>query len=218
VSQKFDSSAWRPAGGESCRLTAVGSRGERALQREFGTEQRANRFYDTQMLDYLNKRMIEFVCRQEMLFVATADANGECDATFRAGPPGFIRVFDYATVGYPEYRGNGVMASLGNISENGHVGLLMIDFIEDLIGLHINGTAEIVADDVLQNQYDLTDVQNPGRHAPERWVKVNVVEAYIHCAKHIPRFARQPRTRQWGTDDSVRKKSDYFDTASSKSA
>lgn len=218
VSQTFDSSAQRAVGDESCRLTEVGSHGERALQRELGTEARANRFYETQMLDYLNRRMIDFVCRQEMLFVATADANGECDSTFRAGPAGFIRVFDYTTIGYPEYRGNGVMASLGNISENGHVGLLMIDFIEDLIGLHINGTAEVVANDLLAAQYDLSDVQNPGRHAPERWVKIGVVEAYIHCAKHIPRLARQPRTRHWGTDDSARKKSDYFDIKRAKSA
>ena len=69
---------------------------------------------------------------------------GECDASLRAGPPGFIRVLDARTLAYPEYRGNGVHASLGNISENGHVGLLMVDFVHDLIGLHVNGAARIV--------------------------------------------------------------------------
>ena len=62
---------------------------------------------------------------------------------FRCGHAGFVKVLDERTVAYPEYRGNGVMASLGNISENPCVGLLFIDFGEQ-IGLHINGGARIV--------------------------------------------------------------------------
>jgi hypothetical protein len=58
-----------------------------------------------------------------------------------------VRVLDEGHLAYPEYRGNGVLASLGNISENPHVGLLMIDFVRDLIGLHVNGRAQIVEDD-----------------------------------------------------------------------
>ena len=85
-----------------------------------------------------------FIGRMEMVFIASADAQGECDASLRAGPPGFLRVLDERTVAYPEYRGNGVHASLGNISENAHVGLLMVDFVDDLIGLHVNGRARIV--------------------------------------------------------------------------
>jgi predicted pyridoxine 5'-phosphate oxidase superfamily flavin-nucleotide-binding protein len=207
-----------PDGQPACRWNGFGSRGERELQREYQTEARAARFYQTQMIDHLNERMREFIGEQEMMFVATADSNGECDATFRAGQPGFIQVFDDKTLAYPEYRGNGVMASLGNISENGHIGLLMIDFIRDQIGLHINGTVEIVSDEAIRASYDLADVRNPGRHGPERWVKVTVVEAYIHCSKHIPRLAKQTRTRQWGTDDPVRKKNNYFETAPRKSA
>jgi uncharacterized protein len=55
-------------------------------------------------------------------------------------------VLDEKTLAYPEYRGNGVMSSLGNISENPHVGLLFVDFT-DKIGLHVNGRARIVEND-----------------------------------------------------------------------
>jgi predicted pyridoxine 5'-phosphate oxidase superfamily flavin-nucleotide-binding protein len=124
-----------------------GSAGEHALQCAYGTETRAQRFYADQVRDRLLPTMVEFVQRMEMVFVATADTHGECDASLRAGPPGFILVLDARTLAYPEYRGNGVHASLGNISENAHVGLLMVDFVRDLIGLHVNGMARIVEAD-----------------------------------------------------------------------
>jgi predicted pyridoxine 5'-phosphate oxidase superfamily flavin-nucleotide-binding protein len=63
-----------------------------------------------------------------MVWIATADAHGACDCSFRAGPPGFVQVLGDRTVLYPEYRGNEVMASLGNIAENPHVGMVFLDF------------------------------------------------------------------------------------------
>jgi uncharacterized protein len=181
-----------------------GSVGERELQRRYGSAERAERFYGQQVLDRLNERMREFVARQEMMFVATSDGTGECDATFRAGPPGFVRVLDERSLAWPEYRGNGVHASLGNITENAHVGLLFVDFFRDVIGLHVNGSASIL-DDLPGAPVDPV----PGRRA-QCWVRVEVDEAYIHCAKHIPRLVKLPRDRAWGTDDVRRKGGDFF--------
>ncbi len=188
-----------------------GSRGEHLLQERYGTERRARRFYQEQMLDRLNDEMTRFVGRMEMAFVATADGAGECDASLRSGPPGFIRVLDPYHVAYPEYRGNGVMASLGNIEENPHVGILMLDMVQDLIGLHVNGRASVVEDAELRARHpDLPEDDNRGR-TPERWVVVRVEEAYVHCRKHIPRMMPVPRDRSWGTDDARRKGGDYFE-------
>src|SRR5262249_1717516 len=140
-------------------------------------------------------------------------SSGECDASFRAGVPGFIHVVDERTVAYPEYRGNGVMASLGNIHDNPNVGILIIDFVRDLIGLHINGTARIVEDATLRpSATDLPAGLGKGRE-PERWVVVSVHEAYVHCRKHIPRMMHVPHRRSWGTDDTRRKGGDFFDAA-----
>ena len=44
----------------------------------------------------------------------------------------------------------------------------------------------------------------------ERWILVEVDEAYIHCSKHIPRLAPVPRELHWGTDDMTHKGGDYF--------
>ncbi|MEU3937168.1 pyridoxamine 5'-phosphate oxidase family protein [Streptomyces sp. NPDC029044] len=191
---------------------------------------RADRFYGEQVLDRLNSRMTEFVARQEMFFLATADGHGECDSTFRAGPPGFLQVIDATTLAYPEYRGNGVMASLGNIRENPHVGILMIDFSQDRIGLHVNGRARLVTDEAMRRTYPGLPVDPvPGRR-PQMWVEVEVEEAYIHCSKHIPRLVKAPLRQSvdgaqgaagddgqaWGTDDVKRKGGDYFGAAAGR--
>jgi hypothetical protein len=59
------------------------------------------------------------------MFVASSNADGECDCSLRSGPPGFVHTLDPKTLVYPEYRGNGVMATLGNITENPHIGLFL---------------------------------------------------------------------------------------------
>ena len=56
--------------------TQPGSDGEHRLQQQFGTTLRAQRFYDDQVLDHLNERMIEFIGRMDMAFIATADDQG----------------------------------------------------------------------------------------------------------------------------------------------
>ncbi|MGW5308398.1 pyridoxamine 5'-phosphate oxidase family protein [Nocardia thailandica] len=195
--------------------TPVGSDGEHELQERFRTTDRAERFYDDQVLDYLNPTMIEFMARMDMAFIATADAHGECDSSFRAGPPGFLHVIDERTIAYPEYRGNGVMASLGNILENPHVGILMIDFVRDLIGLHVNGSARMVDDAELRTTVE--DLPEPQRgRAAQVWVVVDVEEAYIHCRKHIPQMVPVGAERQWGTDSVRAKGGDYFGSKQSR--
>ncbi len=197
-------------GGAVIALHRPGSTGEHVLQQRYGTAERAQRFYEQAMLDHLNDRMREFLGRQEMMFVASSDGRGEADCTFRAGPPGFVRVLDCRWLAWPEYRGNGVLATLGNISENPNVGLLFVDFFRDVIGLHVNGRASIVEHRTMAaNHPGLPADPVPGRH-PERWVSVRVHEAYIHCAKHIPRLLKLPRDRAWGSDDAKRKGGDYF--------
>lgn len=187
-----------------------GSAGEHVLQDEVGSTARADRFYGDQLRDRLLPRMIEFIGRMEMVFVATADGHGECDSSLRAGPPGFVRVLDEHTLAYPEYRGNGVYASLGNLVENPHVGLLMVDFTESLIGLHVNGRARAMDDDAFRATFPGHDDDQPGGRRAERWVVVEVEEAYIHCRKHIPRMERVTQRRAWGTDDPARKGGDFF--------
>ncbi len=177
-----------------------GSAGEHQLQQELQTFKRAAAFYDKQMLDHLNPLMREYLERQTMAFIATTDGDGGCDCSFRAGPPGFMRALDERTVIYPEFRGNGVMASMGNLQTNPHIGILLVDFFDSTVGLHINGGARVV-DDAAVRAFEplltrlpgvgaLRDPDASAKTTPDRWVVVDVEEAYIHCSKHIPLLAR----------------------------
>ncbi|HZE67029.1 MAG TPA: pyridoxamine 5'-phosphate oxidase family protein [Sporichthyaceae bacterium] len=200
-----------------------GSDGEHDAQEQWDSVDRARGFYDRQVLDHLNPAMQEFLARQQMMFVSTADARGECDSSFRAGEPGFVTVLDERTLVYPELRGNGVYASLGNIAENPHIGLLFIDFFTDLVGLHINGAAAVIEHEALLADERVTVpllemLTRQGGRRPERWVSVTVHEAYIHCSKHIPLLARLDKQVEWGTDDMKRKGGDYFGVGATRAA
>ena len=173
---------------------------EKQLQKDYGSVKRAEKFYNNQQIDHLNDMMIQFISNQEIMFIATSDNEGNCDNSIRAGKKGFISVINEKTLLYPEYRGNGVYASLGNIVENPHIGILLVDFLNTTIGLHINGQAEII---------DTPE----GVHDPlaERWVSVTVEEAYIHCSKHIPLLQKVDKKIHWNTDDQKLKGGNYFE-------
>jgi predicted pyridoxine 5'-phosphate oxidase superfamily flavin-nucleotide-binding protein len=200
--------------------TMPGSWGEHELQERYGTRSRAEAFYRHQVLTYLNPPMRAFISRQEMFFLATADGHGECDVSFRAGEAGFVHVLNEKVLVYPEYRGNGVLASLGNITENPHAGLLFLDFFRDKIGLHVNGAARILSPEELLTFPESSAalggaITETGGRRPERWVLVTVEEAYIHCSKHIPRLEKAgEEVRAWGTDDVRAKGGDYFQAKS----
>jgi truncated hemoglobin YjbI len=193
-----------------------GSEGEHRLQEQYETKARAINFYEKQMLDYLAPAMKEFIARQEFLFIATSDRHGECDCTSKFGQPGFIRVLGDRYLIYPEYRGNGVYANAGNISDNPHIAMLMIDFTRDAIGLHVNGKARIVENEELRRYSDklpadvIEEMDREGKKCPERWVMVEVEEAYIQCSKHIPVLKKADKSIEWGTDSMAAKGGDYF--------
>jgi uncharacterized protein len=195
-----------------------GSPGEHALQEFLGTRDRAARFARDQVSALLTPRMQEFIGRMELAWIATSDGAGRCDCSFRSGPPGFMRVLDERTLVYPDYRGNGVMASSGNLLENPHIGMWFGDFDRELIGLHVNGRAEVLLPGQMRAAHpEFAESGHPGRR-PAHWVTVSVEEAYVHCRKHLPRLVSQPVTRQWGTDNQLAKGGDYFGVAASRHA
>ena len=189
--------------------------GERQAQVRFGTTKRAQHFAETQLLDHLNSRMRDFIACQDMMFIATANAAGASDCSFRAGNPGFVQVLTAKQLAFPEYRGNGVFASLGNILENPNIGMLFLDVYESTVGLHVNGQARVLDHDeisllpILSSGMIEASRVKSGRR-PEAWIIIDVEEAYIHCSKHVPLMKRLDKQRAWGSDDESMKGGDFF--------
>jgi len=189
--------------------------GEQLAQDRFGTSSRAASFYANQMLDHLNAHMRQFIAKQEMVFIATANGEGACDCSFRAGTPGFVHVLDENSLAYPEYRGNGVLASVGNILENPHIGMIFLDCYQTTMGLHVNGTARVLTPTETEHlQYlparMIEASRLTGGRRPLVWVIVKVDEAYVHCSKHVPRMKRLDKVISWGTDNETLKGGDFF--------
>lgn len=193
-------------------MAGPGSPGEQRAQARFGTSVRAAAFYEHQVLTYLNQPMRAFIARMEMVYIATADARGHCDCSFRAGAPGFVRVLDEQTITYPEYRGNGVLASVGNLLENPHIGMVFLDYFQTTVGLHVNGSAQVLAPEDIAAFPQLTADPHDEGPTPKAWILIRVEEAYIHCSKHVPLLARREKQIVWGTDDERLKGGNFFKT------
>ena len=93
-----------------------------------------------------------FIERSPMFFIATADGDGQPDCSYKGGLPGFVHVLDARTLAIPDYDGNGMYRTWGNVLLNPQVGLLFLDF-ERPRRLRVNGTAQVRQDDPLLTEY-----------------------------------------------------------------
>jgi predicted pyridoxine 5'-phosphate oxidase superfamily flavin-nucleotide-binding protein len=160
--------------------------GSRRLQDRFDTRRLADRldekFVSRPVIDAEDK---EFIERLDMFFLATADEQGRPQCSYKGGDPGFVRVLDEQTVAFPNYDGNGMYLSMGNLLVNPHVGMLFIDFVSKRPSrLRINGTASVDEADELMASY------------PEAQfvVRVSATQVFPNCPRYIHRMALVERS------------------------
>lgn len=127
---------------------------------------------------------------QEFFFLATADKDGHSDCSFKGTEPGAdgflapaVQVITPRQLIFPDYSGNRMFNSLGNMLTNPHVGLLFIDF-PTRMRLRVNGQCEI------EETGDEFRVLWPNA---KRQICVNVEQVYWNCSKRIP---TDPRLKQ----------------------
>jgi uncharacterized protein len=93
----------------------------------------------------LTEEQQRWIREADTFFVATHYPDGGADASHRGGRPGFVRVLNANVLIWPDYSGNTMFQTLGNIAANPHVGLLFIDF-ESGRTLQVTGRARIIWD------------------------------------------------------------------------
>jgi predicted pyridoxine 5'-phosphate oxidase superfamily flavin-nucleotide-binding protein len=109
-------------------------------------------------------------------FIATADAGGRPDCSFKGGMPGFVRVTGEAELAFPDYDGNGMFKSLGNLLVNENVGLLFIALHDKPKRLRVNGSARVAHDDPLL----------AGTVGAQLIVRVRARAIFPNCPRYIP--------------------------------
>ena len=156
----------------------------RALQDQFDTRRLADRLEQVTLRDHINEGDREFIEARDMFFIATTDADGHPTCSYKGGDPGFVRVVDERTLAFPNYDGNGMYLTMGNLLANPHVGLLFLDF-EGRRRLRLEGTASIADDDPLAAEF------------PEAQfvVRVRAERVYPNCPRYIHRYRLVERSR-----------------------
>ena len=129
------------------------------------------------MHDWFTDDDRDVVERCAMFFLATADAEGQPDVSYKGGVPGFVRIVDDRTLAFPDYDGNGMFKSLGNILANPKVGLLFVDF-EHPNRMRVSGTASISDDDPLLSEF----------LGAQMIVRVRAKRIFPNCPRYIHRM------------------------------
>lgn len=166
--------------------------GNRELQDRFGSTKLADRLVERLWRERFKDEDKTFIESAGFFFLATADAEGRPDCSFKGGPPGFVRVVSPDLLVFPDYDGNGMFKSLGNIKANAHVGLLFIALGEKPQRLRVNGRASLHLDDALMAEL------------PGAQVIVRVVPEHIfpNCPRYIP-YLSQDRPSDYLPCDGV---------------
>ncbi len=117
-----------------------------------------------------------FIEASPFFLIATADAQGRPDCSFKGGPPGFVRVIAPDTLAFPDYDGNGMGRTLGNILANPRVGLLFLRMGETPRRLRVNGAASVSRDDPLMGAFT----------GAQMIVRVRARFIFPNCPRYIP--------------------------------
>jgi predicted pyridoxine 5'-phosphate oxidase superfamily flavin-nucleotide-binding protein len=150
----------------------------RSLQDRFDTRRLADRLDERLARAAFTADDLGFIESRRFFFLASADAQGRPDCSFKGGAAGFVRVLGEDELAFPSYDGNGMFRSLGNVLANPAVALLFIDF-DSPRRLRVNGRASIAGDDPLLPQFT----------GAQLVVRVRAERIFPNCPRYIPRLS-----------------------------
>jgi PPOX class probable FMN-dependent enzyme len=131
-------------------------------------------------LPYLDEAAVRFIAQCPFVIVATADAQGRCDASPKGDPPGFLHIADERTLYLPDRSGNKMFQSMTNIMQNPHVGMILIIPGEEWT-MRINGQARVVDDPPLLERLSARG------HPAQLAIEIKVEECFFHCPRSFKR-------------------------------
>ena len=126
-----------------------------------------------------------FIENAAFFFLATADTDGRPDCSFKGGPMGFVRIAAPGKLVFPDYDGNGMFKSLGNIQVNPHVGLLFMSMDASPRRIRVNGTAAL----------DFTSERLVDFVGAQALITVTVEHIFPNCPRYIPDLEQGENSR-----------------------
>jgi len=151
--------------------------GHRRLQQAFDSTAIADRLEQVTYSATLSPAQTAMIEASIMFFLATADASGRPDCSFKGGAPGFVRVLSPTELAWPDYDGNGQFRSLGNLLVNPQAGLLFVDW-QKPSRLRVNGAARVSETDELLSTW-------PGAQLV---VRLAIERVFPNCPRYLPRM------------------------------
>jgi len=151
--------------------------GNRSLQDRFGSRGIADRLEELARTEFAPSDQ-SFIEESIYFFLGTADAKGRPDVSFKGGPAGFVRVTGANELAFPDYDGNGMFRSLGNIATNPNVSLLFIAMHGRPRRLRVVGTAEVRSEDPLLGS----------TVGAQLMIRVSARAIFPNCPRYIPQL------------------------------
>lgn len=152
---------------------------QRVLQDHFDRRALADRVASITVHDEVQEPEQAFIESRDMFFLSTVDEDGQPTCSYKGGAPGLVKVVDTRTLAFPNYDGNGMFLSMGNIAARAKVGLLFIDF-EAPHRIRLHGEASVQLEDPLISHW-------PGANLV---VRVKVKQLFVNCPRYIHRHQR----------------------------
>ncbi len=156
----------------------------RELQDAFGTRKLADRIEEIACVTEFDDETKAFIEAQDMFFLASVDHNGRPTVSYKGGDAGLVKVIDSRTLVFPNYDGNGMYMSMGNLAQNSEVGLLFISF-EKPHRIRVQGSATVSREDPLLAQFPGADIL----------VRVKLSEMWQNCPRYIHRYQKLETSR-----------------------
>jgi predicted pyridoxine 5'-phosphate oxidase superfamily flavin-nucleotide-binding protein len=158
--------------------SAMYHEGNRRLQDQFDSRRISDRLETFTRTEFTPDDRA-FIERMPYFFLATADAEGRPDCSFKGGMPGFVAITGPSELAFPDYDGNGMFKSLGNILVNAEVGMLFIAMHGKPQRLRVNGTATVSREDPLRER----------TVGAQLVVRVAARSIFPNCPRYIPTMA-----------------------------
>lgn len=158
------------------RLGPLYGEGARAFQDQFDSRRLADTLARRTIHDELTDDDVELIRAQRTLWIATVDATGWPDVSYKGGDVGFVRVESRTELHVPVYDGNGMMRTIGNIADTGRVALLFVD-TDRPWRMRLHGTATI------STETSVTELHL----GADAVIVVTLIRIFPNCGRYIHR-------------------------------